>query len=167
MTIERSRFARLRTLEVAEAEDAQAILHADDDHVAARCEVSTAVERFFGAFVDPATAVDPDHDGSPSIVGRWGPDVEGEAVFALISVERAGACLCGLRAGWPELAGVHGAVPGVDRDGRIESKVADRRLCERKAEERNDALLGHHAVCYAEGGVGAGDRGRVARPAAA
>jgi hypothetical protein len=65
-----------------EAEDAEAVVHGDDDYVAGGEEL-TVLTVLGGAAAGEAAAVDPDHDGEGAgfCVGG-GPDVKGEAVFA-------------------------------------------------------------------------------------
>src|SRR5437879_13305516 len=65
-----------------EAEDAEAVVHGDDDYVAGGEELAV-LTALGGAAASEAAAVDPDHDGEGAGFGvGGGPDVEGEAVFA-------------------------------------------------------------------------------------
>ena len=53
-----------------EAEDAEAVVHGDDDNVAVGEELAV-LAGLGGAAGDKAAAVDPDHDGQASRAWRW------------------------------------------------------------------------------------------------
>ena len=67
-----------------EAEDAEAVVHADDDDALRWARFWPSWRGSEVAAGGEAAAVDPDHDGKLAASGGLGgsPDVEGEAVFA-------------------------------------------------------------------------------------
>ena len=69
-----------------EAEEPEAVVDRDDDHVAAGRERRALVERAGSGSRAEAATVDPDHDRSAGVVGARRPHVEGEALLVLDEV---------------------------------------------------------------------------------
>ena len=115
-----------------EAEDAEAVVHGDDDDAAVGEELAVLAV-FGGASGVEAAAVDPDHDGQGAgTCPDGGPDVEGEAVFAGAGVveDHVGVDV-GLEAVRAEVAGGEHVLPFGRRLRRTASGVC-RRAAQRK-----------------------------------
>lgn len=147
-----------------EAEDAEAVVHRNDDD-ALFGEVGAVLARLGGGARGEAAAIDPDHDGElvfgfafVDFGGR--PDVEVEAVFARARVPENHVVVdVALHAARAELGGFAGAFPFRGFDGRLPAEIADGRLGEWDAEERGDGAVGfafEFAGVDLDGGCGAG-----------
>ncbi len=130
-----------------EAEDAQAVVHGDDDDAAMREELAILAILGGASGVEAAT-VDPDHNGEAGrfllglgVEGR--PDVEGEAVFrwARIVEDHVGIA-AGLDAVRAEVAGEEDFLPLADRHRRAPAKFVDGRLRVGNAFVGDDFLVG-------------------------
>jgi len=134
-------------LEIEEAEDAKAIGDGDAED-ALLGEDGAVVHGLEGVAAGKAAAVDPDVDGEGAFGGR-GPEVEVEAVFAVVD-----AGFAGLHGGGGETGGVALGGPGFDGDGCAEAERADGRLGEGNAAED-----GHAGGLLAAEGAGGGVEG--------
>ena len=66
------------------SEDVESVVDGDDYHVVRGCEVGAVVEGIRAAAAEVGAAVDIDHNGESVVRLRLTPDVEGEAVLALL-----------------------------------------------------------------------------------
>lgn len=130
-----------------ESEDAEPIVHRNDDN-AFFGEVGAVLARLRGSAADESSAVYPDHDGKLVFgfafaeLGRR-PDVKVEAVFADARIAEDHIVEdAALHAARSELGGFASVLPFRWLGGRLPAEIADRRLCERDAEENGDGAVG-------------------------
>jgi len=130
---------------VHEAEHAQAVIHADDDHVAEFGDTCTRVPIERAGTGDERAAVIPDQYRTALAVGLGRPDRQRQAVFVLRPREiahRGGKARAVLRRNRPVLRGVAFARPGLGRFGAAEAQLADGRGGVGDVAESDDAALG-------------------------
>ena len=111
-----------------EAEDAEAVVHGDDDYIAMREKLSV-LAGFGGTSGLEATAVNPDHYGKATLlrIGR-SPDVQREAVFARAGIVKDHVCINNrLHAVRAERGRVAHALPFGRRLRRLPAERSDRR----------------------------------------
>jgi hypothetical protein len=138
-----------------EAEDAEAVVHGDDDYVAMGEELAVLTV-LGGAAADEAAAEDPDHDGEGAGFGvGGGPDVEGEAVFAGAGVVEDHVWITGgLDAVGSEVFGGAYALPVCGGLRRLPAEIAGGRGGEGYAFEGADLIVvGECAFDYAVAGL--------------
>ena len=133
-----------RVVEDHEAEGAEAVVDRDHDRVGGGRQPGAVVdaERPRAQRVGPA--VDPHHHRSGPVVGGGGPDVQRQAVVALVGAAHAGhEAVEGptdrLPGGRPVARGVALAVPGGGGGGGSPAEIAGGRGGEGHAEERRTA----------------------------
>jgi len=103
-----------------------AVVDGDHHHVAGRCQVVPAVDQPRAGAGDEAPTVDPDHHRSPGIVEPGSPDIEVQAILALLfGISRNGEALDRrwLRGHWSELICVAHAGHGIGGRGGRQRKV--------------------------------------------
>ena len=129
------------------AEEPEAVVDGDDDHVAASGEGRAVVHRPRAGAGDERAAVEIDHDRAAGIVDGGGPDVEGQAVLA----RRGGdgqpelTAFAACMAGGPKVVASRVPVQPSGRLRRREPPLSDRRPGVRDASEDHEAVLGDAA----------------------
>src|SRR6185503_15229714 len=127
-----------------EAEDAQAVVHGNNDDVPMSEELAV-LTALRGAAGGEAAAVDPDHDGKLTVRFRirGGPDVESEAVFAGAGVvEDHIGVAAGLHTVRAKVGGGTNTLPFGRRHRWLPAEVANRRRGIRDAFEGDDLMVG-------------------------